>query len=266
MATSMDELTMSRLGSLRWADMRRRVRALVDGQVVVDSTSAIQVWEPYRVLGCYAVPIADVVAPLGDPQVVDAVAEHAPILTPDDPFAIHTTPGTVYDLHADGRTLRGAGFRPRDPDLAGHVLLDWSAFDEWREEDQTAIGHPHDPFQRIDCLATSRHVVVTVGDTVLAESRRPTLLLETHLPPRHYLPREDVRVDLLVPSDTVTVCAYKGQATYWSAVVGDHVVPDVAWTYTDPLTDAEPVRDLICFYDERVSLAVSAASTGSEGV
>ena len=65
-------------------------------------------------------------------------------------------------------------------------------------------------------------------------------------------------MDLLVPSDTVTVCAYKGEATYWSAVVGDEVVPDVAWTYTDPLTDAEPVRDLICFYDERVDLTVES--------
>lgn len=258
MATSMDELTMSQLGSLRWADMRRRVRATVDGRVVVDSPAPLQVWEPYRVVGCYAVPVADVAVQLVNSQTVDASVEHAPILTPDDPFAIHTTPGTVYDLRAGGRTLRGAGFRPRDPDLADHVLLDWSAFDEWREEDQTAIGHPHDPFQRIDCLDTSRHVVVRVGDTVLADSRRPTLLLETHLPPRHYLPREDVRMDLLVPSDTVTVCAYKGMATYWSAVIGDVTVPDVAWTYTDPLTDAEPVRDLICFYDERVSLTVDA--------
>ncbi|WP_055474451.1 DUF427 domain-containing protein [Gordonia sp. HS-NH1] len=256
MATSMDELTMSQLGSLRWADMRRRVRAMVDGQVVVDSATALQVWEPHRVVGCYAVPASDVVARLDNPQQTDATAEHASILTPDDPFALHTTTGTVYDLQAGGRTLRGAGFRPQDPDLADHVLLDWSAFDEWREEDQTAIGHPHDPFQRIDCLDTSRHVVVAVGDTVLAESRRPTLLLETHLPPRHYLPREDVRMDLLVPSDTVTVCAYKGEASYFSAIVGDDIVPDVAWTYTDPLIDAEPVRDLICFYDERVELTV----------
>ncbi|MFE0749951.1 DUF427 domain-containing protein [Gordonia sp. NPDC058843] len=256
MATSMDELTMSQLGSLRWVDMRRRVRALVDGRVVVDSATALQVWEPYRVVGCYAVPISDVAAPLVDSQRVDAATEHPPILTPDDPFVLHTTAGTVYDLRADGRALSGAAFRPDDPDLADHVLLDWSAFDEWREEDESAIGHPHDPFQRIDCLSTSRHVVVRVGDTVVAESRRPTLLLETHLPPRHYLPREDVRMDLLVPSDTVTVCAYKGEASYYSAVVGDDVVADVAWTYTNPLIDAVPVRDLICFYDERVTLTV----------
>ena len=63
-------------------------------------------------------------------------------------------------------------------------------------------------------------------------------------------------MDVLQRSDTVTVCAYKGQATYWSAIVGDEIVPDVAWTYTDPLTEAEPVRDLICFYDEGVEVTV----------
>jgi uncharacterized protein (DUF427 family) len=249
MATSMDELTMSQLGSLRWADMHRRVRALVGGEVVVDSASAVQVWEPYRVVGSYAVPVSDVIASLENPESVDAAGEHPPILTPGDPFGLHTAAGTVYDIAV-------AAFRPDDSDLADHVVLDWSAFDEWREEDEPTVGHPHDPFQRIDCLTSNRHVVGRVGDVVLADSRRPTRLLETHLPPRHYLPRDDVRMDLLVPSDTVTVCAYKGAATYWSAVVGDDIVPDVAWTYTDPLNDAVPVRDLICFYDERVELTV----------
>ncbi len=256
MATSLDEVTKSQVGLLRWTDMRRRVRAFVDGQVVVDSAAPIQVWEPHRVVGCYAVPSADIVGPLEHHTPTLPPAEHPPILTPAHPFALHTASGATYDIVADGRTLAGAGFRLDDPDLAGYVLLDWDAFDEWREEEQTVMGHAHDPYQRIDCLPTSRHIVVRIGDTVLAESRHPTLLLETHLPVRHYIPREDVRMDVLERSDTVTVCAYKGQATYWSAIVGDEVIPDVAWTYTDPLHDAEPVRDLICFYDERVDLEI----------
>ncbi len=169
---------------------------------------------------------------------------------------MHTAGGSAYDIFTGTRALAEAGFRLDDSDLADYVLLDWDAFDEWREEEQAVMGHAHDPYQRIDCLPTSRHVVVRIGDTVLAESRHPTLLLETHLPIRHYIPRDDVRMDVLQRSDTVTVCAYKGQATYWSAIVGDEVIPDVAWTYTDPLHDAEPVRDLICFYDERVDLEI----------
>lgn len=256
MATSMDEVTRTQVSLLRWTDMHRRVRAFVDGEVVVDSPAPIQVWEPHRVVGCYAVPTADIVAPLEHHRPRLPGAEHPPILTPEHPFAMHTAPGASYDIGAEARTLAGAGFRLDDPDLADYVLLDWDAFDEWREEEQTVMGHVHDPYKRIDCLATSRHVVVRVGDTVLAESRHPTLLLETHLPARHYIPREDVRMDVLQRSDTHTVCAYKGQATYWSAVVGDEVIPDVAWTYTDPLLDAEPVRDLICFYDERVEVEI----------
>lgn len=76
-------------------------------------------------------------------------------------------------------------------------MLNWDAFDEWWEEDQQVFVHPHDPFQRIECLPASRRVVVAMDGVVVAESRRPTLLLETHLPPRHYLPREDVRMELL---------------------------------------------------------------------
>ncbi|MDV7099300.1 DUF427 domain-containing protein [Gordonia amicalis] len=256
MATSLDEVTKSQVGLLRWTDMHRRVRAFVDGQVVVDSAEPIQVWEPYRVVGSYAVRTADIAAPLEHHVPTMPGSDHPAILTPAHPFSMHTAPGATYDIGADARTLVGAGFRLDDPDLADYVLLDWDAFDEWREEEQIAMGHAHDPYKRIDCLATSRHIVVRIGDTVLAESHNPTLLLETHLPARHYIPREDVRMDVLQRSDTVTVCAYKGQAKYWSAVVGDEVVPDVAWTYTDPLPDAEPVRDLICFYDEWVDVQI----------
>lgn len=256
MALSLEQASLAQLSQLRWTPMYRRVRAFVDGRVIVDSTNAIQVWELHRVVGSYAVPAADVAVPLDHPTPVSPVDDHPPILTPEHPFSMHTAAGSSCDVSAGPRVLAGAAFRPDDPDLAGYVLLDWNAFDEWREEEQIVMGHPHDPFKRIDCLPTSRHVAVRIGDTVLAESDRPTLLLETHLPPRHYIPRADVRMDVLQRSDTVTVCAYKGQATYWSAIVGDEIVPDVAWTYTDPLTEAEPVRDLICFYDERVEVTV----------
>ncbi|MDL9944812.1 DUF427 domain-containing protein [Gordonia sp. ABSL11-1] len=261
MAISMDEATMSDLGSLRWVDMRRRVRASVAGRTVVDSAEAIQVWEPDRVVGSYAVPRAAIGLALSAPSPVSAAVRRPPILTPDDEFSIHTCAGTVWDITTPDRVLPGAGFTPDDPDLADHVVLEWDAFDEWREEEQMVVAHPRDPFKRIDCLRSSRHVVVRAGDQVIADSRRPTVLLETYLPVRHYLPREDVRMDLLIPSETVTACAYKGRATYWSVSVDDAVVPDIAWTYTDPLTDGGPVRDLICFYDERVDVTVDA-STG----
>lgn len=260
MAIAMDQMMQSQLVELRWAPARRRVRAFVGGDVIVDSQNARLVWEPFRVVGSFAVPVEDIHPAPVKPVPVQPVTERPPILTPRDAFALHTYSGTTWSIPTPSRLLGAAGFVPDDPELHDYMLLDWAAFDEWREEDQTVISHPHDPFHRIDCLNTDRHITVTVDGVVLAESDRPTLLLETHLPPRFYLPRDDVRMELLLSSDTTTVCAYKGHASYWSAKVGNDTVSDVAWTYTDPLNDGEPIRDLVCFYDDRVDVAVDAAN------
>jgi uncharacterized protein (DUF427 family) len=86
-------------------------------------------------------------------------------------------------------------------------------------------------------------------------SSRPVLLFETMLPTRYYLPRADVMAEL-VPSPTRTWCAYKGQASYFSASVGGRLVPDIAWSYPDPRHDAARVRDLIAFFDERIDVVL----------
>jgi uncharacterized protein (DUF427 family) len=139
-----------------------------------------------------------------------------------------------------------------DGDLEGYVLVDWDSADRWLEEDEEIVGHPRDPFHRIDIRQSSRHVVVSLGDDVVADSRRPKLLFETFLPVRYYLPREDVRLDLLEPSDKRTTCAYKGHASY----LGTDASPDVAWTYLEPLPDADQIRGLIAFFNERADISV----------
>ena len=262
MSIAMDQFTMSQLGQLRWAATGRRVRAVVAGTTVVDSPAARIVWEPNRVVGSFAVPMADVHAALTDGVAVAPAIYLPPVLTPGNAFGMHSCAGTSWTIDAPGGALAGAGFTPDDPDLASFVLLDWQAFDQWWEEEQQVFVHPHDPFQRIECFPTSRHVTVSLDGMVVAESDRPTLLQETHLPPRHYLPREDVWMDLLESSDSHTSCAYKGQASYWSVRVGDHVVTDGVWTYPDPLRDGEPVKDLLCFFDERFDVTVDGVSTG----
>jgi uncharacterized protein (DUF427 family) len=96
-----------------------------------------------------------------------------------------------------------------------------------------------------------------VDDTVLAASTRAKALYETGLPVRYYLPRSDVRLDMLEPSETVTECAYKGTARHWSAVVGGNITADVAWSYEyEVRREGEPVRWRIAFYNERVELDV----------
>jgi uncharacterized protein (DUF427 family) len=99
-------------------------------------------------------------------------------------------------------------------------------------------------------------VEVEISGTVVADSTRTVMLFETYLPTRYYLPREDVRMELLVPTDTASVCAYKGQARFWSAHVNDTVTADVAWSYEDPHNYATSVEDMICFLNERVDLCV----------
>jgi len=178
-----------------------------------------------------------------------------PVLDPSVPFGVHTADGEVVDLRADGKSLPGAGFRLADPDLANYVVLDFDVFDSWLEEDEPNFAHPRDPFHRIDILPSSRHVRFELDGEVLAESSHPTLLFETLLPTRYYLAREDIRAEL-VPTETQTWCAYKGQASYWSATVGGRVVPDLAWTYESPLREAAQVRGLVAFFDERVDITL----------
>lgn len=75
---------------------------------------------------------------------------------------------------------------------------------------------------------------------------------------RFYLPAADVRTELLCPSDTTTVCAYKGVASYWSlpGTAGADAVADIAWSYPCPLSDAVPITDMLCFFDERVDVVL----------
>jgi uncharacterized protein (DUF427 family) len=139
--------------------------------------------------------------------------------------------------------------------IADHVSFSWRQL-EWYEEDERVHVHARDPHHRVDTLRSSRRVQVSVGGELVADSVRPLLLLETTLPVRYYLPFADVRTGLLEPSDTVTACPYKGTARYWSVRVGDAVVPDAAWSYPEPIPENPKIRDLLCFYNERVDLVV----------
>jgi uncharacterized protein (DUF427 family) len=107
-----------------------------------------------------------------------------------------------------------------------------------------------------DKFQSSRHVKVSVDGEVVAKTDQPTMLFETGLPPRYYIPPEDVRTELLVPSETNTVCPYKGIASYRSMRTNGEVVEDLVWYYPEPLPEAQKVKDHLCFYDEKVELEV----------
>jgi uncharacterized protein (DUF427 family) len=142
------------------------------------------------------------------------------------------------------------GTRFDDPELAGLVQVSFDAADKWLEEDEVMLGHARDPFARIDVRRSSRHVRVEKGGVLLAETTRPTLLFETGLPTRYYMPVEDVVADI-EPSDRHSICPYKGVASYYT--VGGQ--KDIAWYYPEPLPGVEPIKDLVAFWNERVELA-----------
>jgi uncharacterized protein (DUF427 family) len=94
---------------------------------------------------------------------------------------------------------------------------------------------------------TQRVRVVHDGQ-VFAESDRPLLLRETGCAVRYYIPAEDVRLDLLTPSETHTYCPFKGTASYWSAPGAE----DLVWSYPEPKPDVAEIKDHLCFYDVEV--------------
>jgi uncharacterized protein (DUF427 family) len=245
------------LADLRYETTDKWVRAMLGDETVASTTNALLVWEPRRVVPSYAVPVADLHAELLPVQSLGA--DGRAILHPGIPFSQHSTPGESFTVRAAGGDLVAAAFRPADPDLAGHVVLDFGAFDSWYEEDVRLVGNPRDPYHRVDVRHSSRHVRIELDGVVLAESDRPTLVFETNLPARYYLPKEDVRVELR-PSDHRTICQYKGEASYWSIDGQDNLL----WAYEHPLEEARELAGLVAFWDERVQVTVDRQGAGSE--
>ena len=236
MSTRVLDLVSRQLDQLRHEPTDKRIRATFGDEPVVDSTRAMLVWEPRRIVPSYAVPVEDVAGGFIPPAAARA-------------------DGEPLDLRVGEETREGVGFRLADPDLDGYVILDFRSFDKWFEEDELNVGHPRDPFKRIDILHSSRHVRVELDGELLAETTRPRLLFETALPMRVYMPREDVRVDLR-PSTKQTYCAYKGQASYWSLDAAGVERKDLVWGYEDPLREAAEITGLVAVFNEKVDIVV----------
>jgi uncharacterized protein (DUF427 family) len=263
MAIHRSQSFMRETAQLRYEPVQKRVRARSGGRVWADSRRAALVWEPRRVVPSYALPIDDVDAALSPAPAVGAEERPVrtghggpPVFDPRTAFAVHTCEGDALSLSANGTVLDGAAFRPADPDLRDYLVLDFAAFDDWRDEEEPVIGHPRDPFHRIDILRSSRRVQIALDGEEVADTTGARLLFETLITPRFYLRREDVRMERLAPSATRTICAYKGHASYWSLDAGGRQHPDMAWTYEQPLSDARDVAGLIAFFDERMDVTL----------
>lgn len=165
-------------------------------------------------------------------------------------------PGTWPVCAFPADDVQGIDATPVDA-APGYVIVDWNSVPTWFEEDQQMRGHPRNPYHRVDCVRSRRHVRVEVAGEVLVDTDRVMFVDETGHAPRLYVPRESVRMELLEPSATSTYCPYKGDASYWTAVVGGDRVADVAWSYEQPLPESTPIAGMLCFYDERATVTVS---------
>jgi uncharacterized protein (DUF427 family) len=218
----------------------KRVRAIVGGETIADSRRAMLLQES-GAQPIYYFPPDDV---------------RSDALEPSDHHTHCPKKGdaSYYTLRAGDKVLENAAWYypeplPDAPPIKGLIAFYFDRIDRWLEEDEEIVGHPRDPYHRIDTRASSRHVRVLRDGELLADSRSAVALFESNLPVRWYLPREDV-VASLTASDTHTICPYKGQASYYS--VG--AAKDLVWYYPEPLGEAAAVRDRLCFYSERVDI------------
>jgi uncharacterized protein (DUF427 family) len=223
----------------------KRVRAYLGGELVADTTRPMLVWEkPYY--PAYYFPVDDVRTALLEEN---GGAVHSP----------SRGDGSTFDIRAGGKTAAAAALRYKDspiPELRDLIRLDWDAMDAWFEEDEEVFTHPRDPYTRVDILPSSRHVRINVDGETIAESSSPRMLFETGLPVRYYLPKTHVRMDLLIPTQTVSHCPYKGQAEWWSVRAGGTVHEDLVWSYPTTLPESQKVAGLVAFYDEKVDVYV----------
>jgi uncharacterized protein (DUF427 family) len=190
-------------------------------------------------------------AVVGGVSVIDT--EHALLVhRPGQVLSFAFLPGDVGDLPAEP-----------EPDAPGYVRVPWDAVDAWFEEGRRLVHYPPNPYHRVDCRPTRRRLRVEVAGTTLVDTDDTIILFETALAPKLYVAPGLVRTDLLQRSDTVTYCNYKGESTYWSAVVDGAVHADVAWTYDDPLPESTPIRGWFSFEPTAVDGFVAELPDGA---
>jgi uncharacterized protein (DUF427 family) len=228
----------------RWP---RRVRAVIGDIAVADSTRVLLLLEKGH-LPVYYFPADDVRTDLMEP-------------TGKQTRCPYKGEASYWTVKAGDREVANAVWGYLEPlpertDIKGYMAFYWDRVDSWWEEDDEVFVHPRDPYHRVDVLNSSRHVRVEIDGQTVAETRRPRLLFETNLPTRYYIPKVDVRMDLLQATDTSTVCPYKGQARYWRPRSTEGSATDVAWSYPTPIPECPKIENLVAFFNERTDIYV----------
>jgi uncharacterized protein (DUF427 family) len=223
----------------------KRIRVVVGGETIADSRRAMLLQEAGH-QPIYYFPPEDV-----RPEVLEPSDKHTHCPKKGE--------ASYYTIRAGERVIEaGAWYYPEPlpgaPPINDLIAFYWDKMDRWLEEGEEVFGHARDPYHRIDLRQSDRQIKVSLDGQLLAESTRAVGLFESNLPPRWYLPREDVVAEL-EPSDTLSTCPYKGHAGYYSVrLPNGELAKDLIWHYDEPLLEASTIAGLLCFYNEKVDL------------
>ncbi|MGF1609657.1 MAG: DUF427 domain-containing protein [Kiloniellales bacterium] len=221
----------------------KRVRVVFGGETIADST-AVRLLRETAHTPVYYFPRQDVRFDLLQP-------------TDHSTFCPFKGEASYWTVTAGGRSAENAVWGYPAPyaevaEIADTVAFYWDRMDHWYEEDEEVFVHARDPHVRIDILESHRPLTVVVAGETVAETSRARFLFETGHPTRHYIPRDDVRADCLLPSESHTSCPYKGTASYHAVKIGGELFEDLVWFYPDPLPEVGRIKDYLCFYNEKV--------------
>ena len=239
-----ETLAISHLSIAEFEPSQRWVRVKFGGETIADSTRVMVLRRANR-LPVYCFPQDDVRIDLMEKT------QHSSEFPPQGT-------ATYWSIQAGDRISENAAWCFPDPaeawqSLKNYIIFEWGKMDAWYEEEEEVFVHLRDPYHRIDVLESSRRIRVVVGDETIAETSRAMFLFETGFPTRYYIPKEDSRMEFLEPTDNQTRCPYKGVASsYWTIVVGDKILENCVWSYSDPLPAHFKIKDYLCFYNERV--------------
>lgn len=219
----------------------KRLRVRAGGETLADTTEGLILFESDH-LPLYYFPLDSVRMDLFERS---SHVSHCPYKGEATHYSLRNRPEDYQDI-----MWRYHDPLPACPPIGDYVSFYWHEVDHWYEEDQEVFVHARDPYRRVDCLPSSRRVQVFLEGEEVADSKNGVFLFETGQPTRYYLPPDDVRQDLLRPSDRITHCPYKGQAGYHHLQVGEKLYEDMIWFYADPVQEASAIKGLLCFANE----------------
>lgn len=234
---------MAEQGRVKIEQGGKRVRVMLGGEIVADTSNPLLVWEvPY--FPTYYFPEADVRT--------DIFVE-----TGETKSSPSRGEATQFEVKVNGAQGRAYSFLdPKIEEIGGHYAFVWDTMDHWFEEEEEVYTHARDPYTRIDILPSSRRVRIDIDGVTVADTCNGSMLFETNLPTRYYMPKTDVDMSLFTPTDKATYCPYKGTARYWTATVNGETYENILWGYDYPLPESQKIAGMVAFYNEKVDIYV----------